>query len=443
MENQAIQLEKLKKLEESLINDKWLPVINKRFSEVKYPTFRQIILINSEIMDEINSRIKILSNSALCAFFHLFNEININYGGVSHSTKAKLVLYQLITGINNYDMPVLSEPTLRRMQKTIWKDNWSKIDSWANEWMKILSTSRIRALYATIYNPPTFKSVTMFIDGKDFVTILSDLSNEKKRTKNGKSNLISRKNNFKNAGKIVFLDDIKLNPLALSEMVGANAAYDGHLMIKMELHKIMDPQLDCLMFDHHFDSSIQTLIEDSVINSASTVAPLQECNFCYNIRKKKNVSLLPDELDYQEKHGGFRSKQETERNAALVHTFKRFSSKCSIRTTSFKILQLQIKVACVLLAISREEKRHPVLFNDIEFSVDSFEYPIEEDDCNVQQSTSVKELIEQQVIMSQKQQQELKRLLDDEDEVEQREVGEENSLLFIPVEEDTYNIPSK
>jgi hypothetical protein len=434
MDKQRKLAEKLKELEQQLIKQKWIPLLAKDFNNVKSPNCRLEVNVDAEKIVEIDARISVLSNASLCSFFHLFNGIEINHGGASHAIKCKLTLYQLISGFNNYDMPILSEPTLRRMFKNIWEDHSTIIDKWAEDWMMILSTPAIRALYASLNNPHPFKSVTMFIDGKDFVTILSDLSNEKKRTKRGKNSLISRKNSYKNAGKIVFLDDIKLNPICISEMVGANSAYDGHMMIKMNIHKRMDPSLDCLIFDHHFDSAVADVIEKDTTDGGS----LQDCNFCFNIRKKKNIELLPDELEYQERHGGFRSKQETQRNASLVKTFARFSPHCSIRTKKFKTLQLQIKVACVLLALSNEEKRHPDMFADIDFKLENFEYPVEGDDSESSPSKSVNELKLLQNNMSLKQEEQFEMLMNG-GEIESQNSNEEfETLPFLPVIEDTY-----
>jgi hypothetical protein len=136
------------------------------------------------------------------------------------------------------------------MFNDIWVEHSTIIDKWAEDWMLILSTPAIRALYASLNNSHPFKSVTMFIDGKDFITVLSDLTNQ-----------------------------------------------------------------------------------------------------------KKDNELLPDELEYQERHQGFRSKQETQRNTSIVQTFARFSPHYNIRTKKLKrnSSKSNLLVCCLLYLMKRRD----------------------------------------------------------------------------------------
>jgi hypothetical protein len=211
--------------------------------------------------------------------------------------------------------------------------------------------------YSHLYNSNPFKAVTLLIDGKDFVTALTELKNEKRLTKKGKSTLTSYKNNFKNGGKVVFLDDSRMMPIAISKMVGANEAYDGHLMKSMKIHKVMHPEFDNLIYDHHFDRACEDIIE---ISESKNIA-LNATNFTPSIRKLPGQSFSPDELQYNKQHGSYRSLQETARNAALVNTFKRFSPNCKMRCRSFDVLLLQMKVCIVLYSISKHQTKNELM----------------------------------------------------------------------------------
>ena len=83
----------------------------------------------------------------------------------------------------------------------------------------------------------------------------------KKIHKNGKSTLLSRRNSWKNGFKVVFLDDSKGFPVAISKVYGANEIYDGAIMTEMNISNCMDPSRDCLIYDHHFDKAAKKLIK--------------------------------------------------------------------------------------------------------------------------------------------------------------------------------------
>ena len=93
-----------------------------------------------------------------------------------------------------------------------------------------------------------YNHVTLLIGDKDFLTVLNDLRSDKKLSTNNKSSLTSRKNNYKNGGKVVFLDDVKLNSVAISKIYGCNEKYDGHIAKDMCLQKYISPHSDCKGF---------------------------------------------------------------------------------------------------------------------------------------------------------------------------------------------------
>ena len=166
-----------------------------------------------------------------------------------------------------------------------------------------------------------FTTVTMIIDGKDIPQLLSRTSNESRRNLSGKSNLISRKKNWRKSGKLVFLDDIRGFPISVTKDYGANEKYDGHVMKEMEIFKLMEPATDCLIFDNHFFKATNKIAND--VDRKKEGFGLK--NFCPNFTKPRGKKLNPDQELYHSHHGALRSKIESERNADLVKRFQFFS----------------------------------------------------------------------------------------------------------------------
>ena len=92
--------------------------------------------------------------------------------------------------------------------KRFYKLNFTEINKWADNFLKNnFSNVKVRVLYSHLYNPFLFESVTLMMDSKDIVVILSNEESEYRQNKSGKSSLISRKNGWSNAGKTNFVID--------------------------------------------------------------------------------------------------------------------------------------------------------------------------------------------------------------------------------------------
>jgi hypothetical protein len=384
----------LEEAEIELIEKEWLKVLHRPWPVVSRSTGREKKSISDESIQLLNSTLCNLHEVVVMEFLKVFGTIQISHGLFSHLIKGKMILYQLLSGESSTSIPGIEYSTYRRLYKEVWLKNSAVWSNWCGSWMEVLSTPEIRMLYSRVHSPELFKTVTMFIDSKDFVTILNDLRAEKRKTRNNKSTLISRKNGWKHAGKIVFLDDIKMNPIAQSRMWGANERYDGKIMSEMKIYKYMNPDYDCLIFDHHFDSEVTNIIEEANEKGIN----LSLANFSPNL---KGASLSPGERHFKESHSAFRSKQETERNT-IPNTFKCFSSTSQLRCVDFEVRGLQIKVCNILLAIHREIKRHPSVFASIvvRWKDKNFDFPIEEIDLT---SPAVSELVQRSDDMKQKQ----------------------------------------
>jgi len=189
--------------------------------------------------------------------------------------KGILVLYQMINGLANSDLPI-PESSYYLIQNDFWEHCNTNKDqnilkkkiNWCSNWFRFASNAIVRILHSRVHNPPRFKHVTLLVDGKDIVTKLQLIANEYEQTKNGKSNLISRKNKWKNGGKQQELMDSRGQTLFLSSTEGANSIYDGKQIYKdlkklpkVHLTHIFDPKTDNIAMDNHFPSYIKKFIE--------------------------------------------------------------------------------------------------------------------------------------------------------------------------------------
>ena len=129
-------------------------------------------------------------------------------------------------------------------------------------------------------------------------------------------------------------------------------------MKEMEIHKYMDPNIDCVIFDNHFISEARKMSNDPNLIKKG----FGKHNFCQNLTKEKNKSNEEDQQICSNLFSGLRSKIETVRNANLVSKFKRFSKHTTKKVTTFEELYSQTKLAIVLLGISQICYDHNDLF---------------------------------------------------------------------------------
>ena len=238
----------------------------------------------------------------------------------------------------------------------------------------------VRTIHSHVYNNDGFKHVTLIIDGKDVIVRLVKLINEKRKTKNGKSTLISKKLNWKNAGKQQIMVDSRGMTLSISDTKGANEIYDGHHMKEMfvemsdDLKTFFNPNFDCLIMDNHFVSESIKFVKDNE-DSGFTVN-----NLCLPISKERLKKFSSDEIHYKNKHGGYRSIIETETFANFVHKFKRFSNLSKVRTKDFFSFNTQFRVSMVIFNISNYARNYPHFFSDLDINfedwmVKEFDFP--------------------------------------------------------------------
>ncbi|KAI8970799.1 hypothetical protein BDB01DRAFT_731371, partial [Pilobolus umbonatus] len=78
------------------------------------------------------------------------------------------------------------------------------------------------------------------------------------------------------------------------------------MFLDIELNKFYK-DTDCICFDGLYENTVHEVIEKYQNNGLSITIN----NFCYPIKKDKNIDLALDELNYNKQLGSFRSSIES------------------------------------------------------------------------------------------------------------------------------------
>jgi hypothetical protein len=233
--------------------------------------------------------------------------------------------------------------------------------NWAEKRFEDFTTQELRLLYAKINYVAPLDTVTYLMDGKDFETILTNVNNEFRKTKNGKSNLISRKNKkgglWKNCFKLVGLMDIRGFLKAITHYYGANEKYDCPLVEQINILNHMTPK-DCLLSDNHFNKFVK-----KTFNSYPYIT---------KFRKPNNEQIMNLRIS------ALLSKIETRFNADLSNKCKIFNGNQIKKWPNFKIIYYLLLICYILLGIDRQVKRYPSEFEDLKEPDISFDFVKEE-----------------------------------------------------------------
>jgi hypothetical protein len=228
------------------------------------------------------------------------------------------------------------------------------------------------------------KSITLMMDGKDFEVFLNDINEEYRKTKNQKSNLISRKNkkggSWKNCFKLVILIDIRGLPIKFTNIYGANEKYDGHLAEELGLIKFMDVN-DCALFDNHFNKFMRDMCSDSNKENKKRKNQLDQSNFFTKIRKPNNKKLSKDEALVNSRVSALLGLIESGMNAQIAQKCQLFNGKSPKKWPNFKTIEVLLNIAYTLIGIDKQVKKFPEYFENIEGIDDiqdiNFDFPKE------------------------------------------------------------------
>lgn len=318
--------------------------INKKY---KHRTEIKEIKNMTEIKNELKSKLGYIG-----VFFFL-NELYTNSeypGPYLEIDKGLYLLYHLINGSThkeiNKDLPSSSFYTF---YKKFWITNYEKINKKVNYCLlNMFSNIKIRILSALIKNPKYFKHITLLLDGHDSTIEYTkpDISLQKRWSYKLKTSGL-RTQVLVDINEMVIL-------VSKSELCGESS--DGSMFLNMKLYKYINKE-DCIAFDGGYTLFVNQFIELCINKGID----LSDKNFFYPIRKESGVELNEQEKHFNKVFGKFRNIVENQ-FCELNNTYKRFSNNNStIKTSDYKYINLQLKVAFLLKNIKRFSEKFNII----------------------------------------------------------------------------------
>jgi hypothetical protein len=344
----------------SLMEKHWMFLYSK-WPEMKPTKFHRTMI---KSVSEINhiKEIVLKKLGPIPVFFFLvvlFPIENHHYPGPYRNVeKGLLILYHLLEGSTFDEMGrFIPQSTFHNIYKSFYYRSVNNgLDEQVTGLMaKMSSNIKIRILSAKEYNPSSFKTVTLYLDGHD--TRGKEIGS---RSRDGYSYKL-KKAGFRTQVCI----DVNRLVLFVSDSLPCKDNSDGVMFTQMNLRNKMN-RGDCMALDGGY-----TLFVNKVAND-----PLSKANFCYPIRKQKNAELSAQVKKFNEEFGSFRSSIE-HFFGELGRIFEKFNNKRPIITSNAVGFSLQFKVACLLYNIKRfvEIGRIPTQPSHILWMENLFDYP--------------------------------------------------------------------
>ena len=248
--------------------------------------------------------------------------------------KGLLIIYHLLTGRSIDDMEqFIPKSSYYDIHKNFYITQHDTMDKCISKLLcTMFSSIKLRLFSAMKNNPKQMKQVTMHLDGHD--TRASYVSHA---TSSEMYSFKLKKSGFRTQ----VITDANNMILYVSKSQPCKDYNDGTMFLDMKIDRKIDP-LDCVACDGGYPLFIAKYLETSEV--------LNDSNFCYPIRKARNVELTSQEKEYNKYFGSFRSRIEGT-FGELGTTFERFNNKAPIRVTDINTFTLQLKLACLLLNI--------------------------------------------------------------------------------------------
>jgi hypothetical protein len=219
----------------------------------------------------------------------------------------------------------------------------------------MFSNVTLRLLAAKAMNPPLFKHVTLHLDGHDTRATYGEPS----------ADMYSYK--LKAAGlRTQVCMDCTGMAILVSKSQSCGTCNDGSMLQGMKIHNHMH-ELDCMALDGGYTQFIPSIIDKTT---------LARTNLCTPVRKKAHKTLAPDESNYNNIFGSFRSQMES-LFGELGRTFEKHNNRSPVQVDKAQTYNLQLKLALLLLNIKRmvrllDIKEQPL---HMAWMKESFDYP--------------------------------------------------------------------
>lgn len=253
--------------------------------------------------------------------------------------KALLLIQNLLTGYTFSEMEIyIPETSFYRLYQSLYIKNYEYLEKWIDNKLKYcFSSPLLRLLCAKKFNPNLLDNVTLFLDGHHNRIEYQDINLDKKELYSWKL-----KRNGSNTQIII---DVNKMCIFVSDSLPCKNNNDDKMFLNINVDNFYN-ETDCICFDGLYENTVQEYIE----KYKNIGYNISLHNFCYPIRKDKNIKLTDDETNFNEILSGFRSTIETY-FADLGNIFKKFNGQHKVRVTDKKIYNIQLKLAIVLLNI--------------------------------------------------------------------------------------------
>lgn len=257
-------------------------------------------------------------------------------GAYNDLEKCILLLEFLLNGFSMSKMTIyMPESNFYRIYQAIFITQKDLLNKWLDYMIyNCFSTNILRLLCSKKKNPNLFDHVTLFMDGHHSKIAYQDINLNKKELYSYKL-----KTNGLNTQFIIDCNNICVY---VSNSLPCKMNNDDNMFLDVALNKFYK-DTDCICFDGLYENTVNEVIEK--YNNAGLSITIN--NFCYPIKKDKNVDLELDELNYNKQLGSFRSSIESY-FANFGKKFKRFDAQHKVRITDNELYNIQLKLAIVL-----------------------------------------------------------------------------------------------
>lgn len=326
---------------QEIINEFWVPYLNNTYElkikkNINRTKIKNIISID-KIKEYVYNKIGFLPVFVFLTSF--CTAINIP-GPYNNIEKCLLVLLFLIEGKSIKDMKIYTHSetgsVFYNIYECIFITNKDKLAEWIDKMMEnLFGNEKTRILNSYVKNPEFFKHITLLLDGHHNKITLEDIDLKK-------TELYSYKLR-KNGLNTQFIIDMNNICVYISESLPCKMNNDDNMFLNnVNFHKFFKYS-DCICFDGLYENTVNEVI-DKYNNIGMNI---NINNFCFPIKKDKNIELTNDEVFFNINLGSFRSRIESY-FADLSKTFKRLDAQNNVRITKTTTYNLQLKLCCIL-----------------------------------------------------------------------------------------------
>lgn len=379
MLSRDIKIEFLNQEWKQLLREEWT-ILNSMYPYVEdvkcHRTIKKEINFIEDIKYEIINKLGTIPTFTFLVDFFSKYQFPGPYNNIE---KGLLIIYQLLSGKTIREMEIyLPSSSFYDIYRTLYIKCYTELNSWIDSMLeKKFSTSTIRMLSASLNNPSKLKHVTMLLDGHDTRIIYENINFNK-------AHLYSYK--LKKSGlRTQVCIDINGMVLFISQSVPCKINTDGKMLEDLKIYKKMSIS-DCLLLDGGYTNHIENIIEVSDIKGGDITLD----NFCFPIRKKPNIDLTNEEINFNDQLAGQRSQIESF-FADISNTFQRFKPKTPKRITDPDTYNVQYKLACLLFNINNLCKKCNIESEYIhtKWAEKGFDFPKQDDNNKIIMSPRV------------------------------------------------------